>query len=70
MEPQLDFCHQLVWEMVENTIDEQTEAEGVDGIRMRERRGTLGYHELFTAPKYCRKWFVDENKWWRVKQPY
>ena len=34
---------------------------GVDRILMRARRGTLGYHELVTAPKYCVKWIVDNN---------
>ena len=70
MEPQLDFWCQLVWEMVENTLDEDTDAGGVDGIWMRSRRGSLGDHELVTAPKYCGKLLVDENKWQRVKQPY
>ena len=51
-------------------IDEYTEARGVGGRWMRARRGDLGYHELMTAPKYCGKWLVHENKWWRVKQPY
>ena len=37
---------------------------------MRDRRGALGDHELVTSPKYCGKWLVDENKWWRVKQTY
>ena len=56
--------------MVENTLDEETEAGGDDGIRMIARRGGLGYHELVAAPKYCGKWLVGENKWWRAKQPY
>ena len=56
--------------MVENTLDEETEAGGVDGRRMRARRGALGDHELVIAPKYCGKWFVDDNKWRRFKQPY
>ena len=28
MDPRLDFWHQLIWEMVENTIYEDTEAGG------------------------------------------
>ena len=56
--------------MVENTFDEDTEAGGVDIRRLIARRGTLGEHELVTAPKYCGKWLVDENKWRRVKQLY
>ena len=47
--------------MVENKIDEYTEAGGVDVIRLISRRGALGDHELVTAPKYCGKWLVDEN---------
>ena len=39
--------------MVENKIDEYTEAGGVDVIRLISRRGALGDHELVTAPKYC-----------------
>ena len=70
MEPQLDFWRQLGWEMVENTLDEEIEAGGVDGRNLRSRRETLGDHELVTDPKYFGKWFVDENKWRRVKQPY
>ena len=66
----LDFWRHLVWEMVENTLDEETVAVGVYGRRLITRRGTLGDHKIVTAPKYCGKWFVDENKWWRVKQPY
>ena len=42
----------------------------VDGRRLGARRLDLGGHELVTAPKYCGKWLVDENKWRRVKQPY
>ena len=41
-EPQLDFWRQLGLEMVDNTLDEETESGGVDGIRMRARRGNLG----------------------------
>ena len=37
---------------------------------MRARRGTLGYHELVTDPKYFVKWLVDDNKWRSVKHPY
>ena len=43
---------------------------GVDGRRLRASRVTLGDHEIVTAPEYCGKWLVDENKWRRVKQPY
>ena len=60
VEPQLDFWSQLGWEMDENTLDEETEAGGAGGRQLR--RGTLGDHELVTAPKYCGKWLVDENK--------
>ena len=56
--------------MVEETLDEETKAYGVNGGRLRTRRGTLREHELVTATKYCGKWLVDENKWRRVKQPY
>ena len=70
VEPQLDFWRQLEWDMVDNTLDEETEAGGVDGIQPKSRRGALGDHELVTAPKCCGKWLVDENKWRRVKQPY
>ena len=56
--------------MAENTLDEETQAGGVDGRRLRARREALGYHEIVTAPKYCGKWLIDENKWWRVKQSY
>ena len=48
--------------MVENTLDEETESRVFDGTRLRARRGTLGYHEILTPPKYCGKWIVDENK--------
>ena len=51
MEPQLDFRRQLGWEMVENTLDEETKYGGVDGRQLRARRGTLEYHELVTDPK-------------------
>ena len=67
VEPQLDFRRQLGWYMVDNTLDEDTEAGGFDWRLMKSRRGTLGDHELVTAPKYCVKWLVDENKWRRVK---
>ena len=56
--------------MVENILDEETDTKGVDGRRLRARRGTLGDHTLMTAPKYCGKWLVDENKRRRVKHPY
>ena len=48
--------------MVENTLDEDTEAGGGDVRLLRERRGALGDHEIATAPKYCGKWIVDDNK--------
>ena len=70
MDPWLDFWRQLVWDMVENTLDEETEAGGVCGRRLRARRGDLVDHELVIAPTYCGKWLVDENKWRRVKHPY
>ena len=70
MDPQLEFWHQLGWVMVENTLYEETEDGGVDGIRNRSNRGDLGDHELVTDPKYCGKWIIDENKWQRVNQPY
>ena len=70
VEPQLDFKRQLGCEMVEKKLDEETEAGGVNGRRLRERRGYLGDHELVTYPKYCGKWLVDENKLWRVNHPY
>ena len=38
MEPQFYFWHQLVWEMFENTFDEDKEAGGVDGRRLIEIR--------------------------------
>ena len=69
MDPQFYFWRHLGWEMVDNTLDEETEAGGVDVRRLVARIGTLGDHELVTDPKYCGKWLVDENKWWRVKQP-
>ena len=56
--------------MVYNTLDEETEAGGVEGRQLKAMRGALGDRELVTAPKYCLKWLVDENKWWRVNQPY
>ena len=56
--------------MVENTLDEETEAGGVDGIQLRSSRGALVDHYFLTAPKYCGKWLVDENNWRRVKQTY
>ena len=55
--------------MVEETLYEETEAGGVYGRRLRSRRRTLGDNELVTAPKYCGKWLVDDNKSRRVKQP-
>ena len=53
VEPQLNFLHQLRWEMVENILYEQTESGGVDGRRLRSRRGVLGDYEPVTDPKYC-----------------
>ena len=38
--------------MVENTVDEDTEAGGVNVRLMRARRGTMGDHDLVTAPTY------------------
>ena len=69
-EPRLDFWHQLGWYMVENVLDEETEAVGVNRRRPRARRRALGDHELVTAQKYCGKCLVDENQWRRVKRPY
>ena len=48
--------------MVDNKLDEDTEAGGVGGIWTIERMGALVYHELVIAPKYCGKLLVDENK--------
>ena len=70
VEPQLGFWCQLGWDVVENTLDEEIEAGGVDGRQPRAMRGALGDHEIVTAPKYCGKWLVDENKWRGVKHPY
>ena len=56
--------------MVDITLDEETEAGGVYGRRMRASRGVLGDHELVTAPTYYVKWLVDENEWRRVKQTH
>ena len=53
MELQLDFLTQLVWKIVDNTLDEDTKAGRVDGRRPRARRGALGDHEILTSPKYC-----------------
>ena len=47
--------------MVENTLDKVTEAWGVEGRRLRARRGAFGDHELVTAPKYYGKLLVDKN---------
>ena len=58
----------MVWEIVDNTLDEETETGDINGIRLKERMGTLGDHELVIAPKYCGKWLVDKKKWWRVSQ--
>ena len=30
----------------------------------------MGDHEPVIDPKYCGKWLVYDNKWWRVKQLY
>ena len=67
---ELNFWRHLGWEMVENTLGEETEAGGLNGRRLRSMRGTLGDYELLKAPKYCEKWLVGENKWRRVKQPH
>ena len=37
------------------------------GRRLRSRKGALGDHELVTAPKYCVKLLVDDNKWEEVQ---
>ena len=70
MDTKLDFWHHLGWKMVENTLDEEKEAGGVYVRHLRARMGNLEDHKIVTAPKYCGKWFVDENKWRRVKHPY
>ena len=71
MDHQLDFWRQLVWEMVEKTLDGYIESGGFGGRRMISSRGTLGGHELMKAPKYCGKWLVDKkNGGGSVKQPY
>ena len=49
----LDFWRHLVWEMVEKTLDEEKVAVGVNRRQLITRRGTLGYHDLVTSPKYC-----------------
>ena len=48
MEPQLYFRRHLVWDMVYNTLDDETLAGGFDGIHLRSSRGDLGDHELVT----------------------
>ena len=58
LDPQLDFWSQLVWLMVDNTLDEDTEDVGVDGRWMRAKRGALGDHDLVKAPKYCGNGFL------------
>ena len=40
-EPQLNFWRHLGWEIVENTLVEETEAGRVDGRWTRARRGAL-----------------------------
>ena len=70
VDPHLDFWCQLGWEMVENTLEDEIDSGGIDRRRLLSRSGTLGDHELVTAPKYCGKWIVDENKWQRVNQTY
>ena len=70
VEPQFGFWCQLGWTMVENTLYEQERDSKDYGIRIREKRGSSGDHELMTAPKYCVKWLVEENKWRRVKQTH
>lgn len=39
-EPQLDFRHWLGLEMAENVLDEEEEAYGAEGRKLRARRGT------------------------------
>ena len=41
VKPQLVFRQHLGWEMVEKTLDEDIETGGVDGRRLRARRGGL-----------------------------
>ena len=70
METQLEFWHQLGWDMVENTLGKDTEAGRVDERRLVAMMWVLGYHEHVTDSKYCGKCLVGENKWRSVKQPY
>ena len=42
MEPQLDFWRQVVWEMIENTIDEYKEAVGGLLKMDKSKEGGLG----------------------------
>ena len=56
--------------MIDNTLDEYTEAGRFDVRQPKARIGTLGEHEIVKDPKYFGKWLVDENKWQRVKNPY
>ena len=50
--PQLDFWRHLGWDVGEFNLDEEEEAIGFKGIRLRVMRGTSGEHELVTALKY------------------
>ena len=62
----MDFWHQLVWEMAENTLDGKEKASGVEVICLRKIRGTSGEHKHVMAPKYCGTWLAEENKCGRV----
>ena len=59
MEPLLCFWSQLGWDMVENTLDEDTEAGGGWWKIYEIKEGALGDYEFVIAPKYCGKWLVD-----------
>ena len=69
VDPQLYFQHHLGWEMVDNTLDKDSESGEVDGIRLRASRGTLRDHNIVIDPIYCVEYLVDENKCWSAKQP-
>ena len=47
--------------MVDNTLDEETEAGWVYERCLRASTGVLGDHDLVTVQKYCVKWLVDES---------
>ena len=51
VEPQLYFWYPLRWKMVDNTLDEETEAGGFDERCLIACRSTLGYHKLVKAQK-------------------